>query len=127
MRLNIERNNWGCAPSRALREGALPTCRQVSYTAVPLCQLLPTHVEGRAQLLPSADRPGLALGFNRRDQRARYLRLLRKLLLGKLAVLTPDAERGLSCQSALGDLQWYEFVLSIVQTRLGGVVGLHAG
>src|ERR1019366_1047824 len=102
-------------------------CRHVSYSALPLCQLFPTHVKRSAQLLPCADGPGLAVGLNRRDQRARYFRLLGEPLLGKLAVLTPDTERGLSSQPALGDLQWYEFVLAIFQTRFGGIIGLHVG
>jgi len=77
-----------------------------------LRQLLPAHIERSAQLLPCADRPGLAIGLNRRDKRARYLRFFRELLLGKLPVLTPDTERGLSLKSAFGDLQRYELVLA---------------
>ena len=97
--------------------------KSASVTVVPLRQLLPTHIERSAQLLPCADRPGLSLGLNRRDQRTRYLRLFRQPLLGQLPILTPNTERGLSLQPALGDLQWYEFVLAIFKTRFGGIVG----
>jgi len=92
-----------------------------------LCQLLSAHIERSAQLLPCADRPGLTIGLNRRDKRARYLRLFRELLLGKLPVLTPHMERGLSLKSTFADLQRYELVLAILKTRFGSIVGLHVG
>src|ERR1700687_291705 len=102
--------------------GRLPTCR---YTAVPLSQQFPSHIKRSPQLLPGTDRPDFTLSLNRRNQRARYSCLLRKLLLSKLAMLTADTQRGLSLKSALGDLQRYEFVRAIVQARLGGVVRPH--
>jgi hypothetical protein len=40
-------------------------------------------------------------------------------------MLAPDTERGLSLKSALGNLQRYEFVLAIFQSRFGGIVRLH--
>jgi len=92
-----------------------------------LRQLLPAHIQRRAQLLPRADGPGLALGLNRGDQRARYLRLSRKRLLSKLPILTPNPQRGLTLQPALRDLQWYKFVLASLKTCLCRIVRLYVG
>jgi hypothetical protein len=58
-------------------------------TAMTLCQLLPAYLECSTELLPCADRGCLAPGLNRRDKRARYLRLLCQLLLCKLPVCAP--------------------------------------
>ncbi len=43
----LGRNNLGCAPSRAFREGALPNCRHVSYTAVPPMPVAPNSHQAR--------------------------------------------------------------------------------
>jgi hypothetical protein len=39
-------------------------------------------------------------------------------------VLSPNAECGFSSQSALGDLQWYQFVPAFFKARLGLVIRL---
>src|ERR1700690_2351699 len=102
-------------------------CSRARFWLPNLRELLPANVERSAQFLPRAHRPGLASGLNRGDQRTRHLRLLRQPLLGKLPVLAPDAERGLSPHSAFAHLQRNEFILASIETRLRGIVGFHVG